>query len=269
MPIPIFLVDAFTKTPFGGNPAGVCLLSSWPQDGWMQAVAAEVNASETAFAVPEGGNAYGLRWFTPVAEVPLCGHATLATSHVLLESGRASDAEPIAFRTLSGELAAERSAVGIELDFPAIPVAECTAPDALVSVLEGTPTFVGRTAPPRAGGEVNYLCELPNEQAVRNLKPDVALLRRVPGHVIVTARGSGSYAVVSRFFAPTIGLDEDPVTGLAHCSLAPYWAPRLGHTQFLAWQASARGGEMTVTLRGDRVGLAGQAVTIWSGECHV
>jgi PhzF family phenazine biosynthesis protein len=268
VPIPIFLVDAFTKVPFSGNPAGVCLMSSWPKDAWMQAVAAEVNASETAFVVPEG-NAHGLRWFTPVAEVPLCGHATLATSHVLFESGRARDGEPLAFRTLSGQLEAVRAPAGIELDFPAIPVRQCDAPEGMVSALGATPAFVGRTAPPRAMGELTYLCELADEQAVRNLKPDVELLRRVPGHVIVTARGSGSYAIVSRFFAPTIGLDEDPVTGLAHCSLAPYWAPRLGQARFLAWQASARGGEMTVTLRADRVGLAGQAVTIWSGECHV
>jgi PhzF family phenazine biosynthesis protein len=234
----------------------------------MQAVAAEVNASETAFVVTEEDR-HGLRWFTPVAEVPLCGHATLATAHVLFESGRARDGEQLVFRTLSGELVALPSVTGIELNFPAIPVHECDPPEGLVTALGITPTFVGRTAPPASSGDVNYLCELPTEGAVRNLRPDINLLRRLPGHVIVTARGSDSYAIVSRFFAPTIGLDEDPVTGVAHCSLAAYWAPRLGQTQFLAWQASARGGEMMVTLRGDRVALAGQAVTVWSGDCHV
>jgi PhzF family phenazine biosynthesis protein len=263
--VPIFLVDAFTTVPFAGNPAGVCLLPSWRSDRWMQAIAAEMNVAETAFVVRDG-SAYGLRWFTPAVEVPLCGHATLAAAHVLYGSGQ--DDGRIVFSTMSGELRAARVGDGIELDFPASPVERCDAPPDLVSGLGVTLMFVGRTSQPECG-EARYLCELKDEQTVRSVTPDIARLRAVPGNVIITARATGDYAIVSRFFAPRVGIDEDPVTGSAHCSLAPYWASRLGRSHFRAWQASARGGEIEITLRDDRVGLAGHAVTVWSGACQV
>jgi PhzF family phenazine biosynthesis protein len=264
----IVLVNSFTRAPFAGNPAGVCLLPSWRDESWMQSIAAEMNVPETAFVVPDGPR-FGLRWFTPVTEVPLCGHATLATAHVLFELGRVVEPNRIRFMTASGELAATRDEDQIELDFPALPVTPCQVPANLVPALGASPTFVGHTASGGAQAEVIYLCELSAENTVRSLRPDLQKLREVPGSVIVTARGAGRHAIVSRFFAPAIGIDEDPVTGIAHCALAPYWAPRLERSRFLAWQASARGGEIEVTLRDTRVGLAGHAVTIWSGECVV
>jgi len=268
MSVPMFIVDAFTKLPFAGNPAAVCLLPAWRSDTWMQSVAAEMNLAETAFIVAEGSR-FGLRWFTPAVEVPLCGHATLASSHVLFDSGRAPAERPIEFMSASGLLTAIRAHDRIELDFPAIPVTKCDPPDGLPQGIGVTPDFVARTAPRGVRGDVDYLCVLRDAETVSSLRPDVAQLRRVNGGVIVTARGSGRYAIVSRFFAPGYGIDEDPVTGGAHCALTPYWAPLLGRERFLAWQASPRGGELEVTLRGDRVALAGHAVTVLSGECRV
>lgn len=268
MPVPLFLVDAFTRDPFRGNPAGVCLLPSWPPDAWLAAVAAEVNVSETAFLVGDGSRVH-LRWFTPAVEVPLCGHATLAAAHVLFERGLAPDADRVVFSTLSGELTAARSDDRIELDFPLTPVRACEPPEALVAALGTRPleTLISDLRPGRA--DANYLCILEHERAVREVRPDFAPLRRLPASVIVSARGADPYAIVSRYFAPAVGIDEDPVTGSAHCALAAYWAPRLGVDRFLAWQASDRGGEIEVTVRGPRVGLAGHAVTVSAGECLV
>jgi len=268
MSIPLFLVDAFTREPFRGNPAGVCLLPSWRPDGWLQGVAAEMNVSETAFLVSEGSR-FHLRWFTPAIEVPLCGHATLAAAHVLFEAGLAPDARRVGFTTLGGDLAAARAGDRIELDFPLVPVSEAAATDELVAALGVRPVHVGLTAPRPGRDDTNYLCILEHEHDVRELRPDLSRLRRLPASVIVSARGSGAYDIVSRYFAPLVGIDEDPVTGSAHCALADYWAPRLGRTRFRAWQASARGGEIEVTVRGSRVGLAGHAVTIWSGQSRV
>lgn len=267
MPVPLFLVDAFTGHPFRGNPAGVCLLPSWRPDQWLAAVAAEVNASETAFLVAEDGR-FHLRWFTPAVEVPLCGHATLAAGHVLFERGLAPDPGRVVFVTRSGELAAARRGDRIELDFPLLQVRPCQPPDELVASLGIRPIDTAVVAD-SGRNDVNYLCVLEREQDVREIAPDFALLRAMPASVIVSAAGSGPHAIVSRYFAPAVGIDEDPVTGSAHCALAAYWAPRLGVTSFLAWQASSRGGEIEVTVRGARVGLAGRAVTIAAGECLV
>jgi PhzF family phenazine biosynthesis protein len=268
MSVPLFIVDAFTRAPFAGNPAGVCLLQAWRSDSWMQALAAEMNLAETAFVVPDGSR-FGLRWFTPAVEVPLCGHATLASAHVLFDTHRVPEDSTVGFLTASGELRARRAGGRIDMDFPSVPVAACDWPPALVAALGVTPVFVGRTVPPGPRGEVNYLCELQDPATVRALSPDFAQLRTLDGGVIVTARGTGPHAIVSRYFAPGVGIDEDPVTGSAHCALARYWAPLLGLHHFLAWQASARGGELELTLRGDRVQLAGHAVTVLSGECQV
>jgi predicted PhzF superfamily epimerase YddE/YHI9 len=266
---PLFLVDAFTREPFAGNPAGVCLLKAWRPDGWLQAIAAEMNVAETAFLV-RSGRRFHLRWFTPAVEVPLCGHATLASAHVLFETGRAPDPERVVFDTRSGELAAARSAGAVELDFPVVPVEECNPPDALAPALGRRPAYVGLTAFRPGRPDASYFCVFDREQDVRDIRPDLSTLRRLPASVIVTARAAaGRHAIVSRYFAPAVGIDEDPVTGSAHCALAAYWAPRLGRDRFLAWQASPRGGEIEVSLRGSRVGLCGHAVTVWSGRCRL
>jgi predicted PhzF superfamily epimerase YddE/YHI9 len=259
MSLALFQVDAFTDRPFAGNPAAVCLLDE-PRDArWMQDVAREMNLSETAFLEP-ADDGYGLRWFTPAVEVALCGHATLASAHVLWETGTLEPAAAARFHTLSGLLTAERQREWIELDFPARPAEEAPPPAGLLEAF-GDPVFVGRSRD-------DYLLELPSEDAVRTAAPDhrrVAALG-VRG-VIVTARASSPpYDFVSRFFAPGSGIDEDPVTGSAHCTLGPYWAPQLGKDELLAYQASARGGVVKVRVAGDRVKLGGQAVTVLRGR---
>lgn len=269
MSIPLFQIDAFTSSPFSGNPAAVCLLDVPADAGWMQQVAAEMNLAETAFVVPEG-DGFGLRWFTPEVEVALCGHATLASAHALWETGRVASGREIAFETLSGTLRARQDGDRIAIELPLRPVVPCEPPPALVEALGSAPKAAYQTS---SGGTAkahgNYLLEFDAEAAVRGLKPDFGRLRGVPGGVIVTAAGSGRHDFVSRFFAAPYGIDEDPVTGSAHCSLAPFWAERLGKTTLLAWQASARGGELLVTLDGDRVRLAGHAITVLRGELVV
>ena len=270
MTVPLLQIDAFTSRAFGGNPAAVCLLDSPADPRWMQQVASEMNLAETAFVVSQGPS-FGLRWFTPEVEVALCGHATLASAHALWETGRVPGAAAIAFETLSGTLRARQDGDRIAIELPVRPVSPCAAPPALIEALGATPRV--STATSAEGGTSqahgNYLLEFEDEAAVRALAPRFHLLRDVPGGVIVTAGGTGQYDFVSRFFAAPYGINEDPVTGSAHCSLAPYWAERLGKTSFLAWQASARGGELHVALAGDRVRLAGHAVTVLRGELAV
>jgi predicted PhzF superfamily epimerase YddE/YHI9 len=266
MRIPIYQVDAFTREPFRGNPAGVCLLDHPKPAEWMQQVAAEMNVSETVFVVPDASG-FTLRWFTPSSEVALCGHATLATAHVLWETGRARGDRPIPFLSASGALGAIRVGDEIELDFPVMPVVACDPPDGLVEALGAAPSFVGSTPPRGVGQERDHLVLFDNESAVRELRPQIQMLRGMPGGVIVTARAaSGPYDIVSRYFAPAFGIDEDPATGVAHCALAHFWAPRLGRQAFLAWQASTRGAAIRVELRGARVRLSGHAVTVLRGE---
>jgi len=258
----IFQVDAFTDTPFSGNPAGVCLLDEPKDDGWMQAVAAEMNLSETAFLLMEKAG-YRLRWFTPTIEVELCGHATLSTAHVLYEIGEAEPAEPIEFQSRSGTLGArwDSDHDRVVLDLPARPTEPAPIPSEISRAL-------GIQAV--AGGRVGklHLIEIASEEAVRSMKPDFQTLRTFPGRgVMVTSRASTrGFDFVSRYFAPWIGIDEDPVTGSAHCALAPYWNARLGKTEMLAYQASPRGGVVHVRLDGDRVHLGGQARTVIVGE---
>jgi predicted PhzF superfamily epimerase YddE/YHI9 len=262
---PLYQVDAFTAEPFAGNPAAVCLLEDDADPGWMQRVAAEMNLSETAFLRPgaEAGR-YGLRWFTPTVEVELCGHATLASAHVLFTEGLAEAGRELRFDTASGPLAARRDRDGaIWLDFPATPATPVDPPAGLVEALGGgAARWVGR-------GRFDYLVELADEQAVRDLAPDVRRLEGLgPRGVIVTAAGAGSggHDFVSRYFAPAAGIDEDPVTGSAHCTLGPFWAERLGRSELTGFQASARGGLVQVHPRGDRVLLGGQAVTVLRGQ---
>jgi PhzF family phenazine biosynthesis protein len=263
---PIVHVDAFTSAAFAGNPAAVCVLRE-PRDArWMQLVAREMNLSETAFVVP-GEPAWSLRWFTPVTEVDLCGHATLASAHVLWERGLLEPTRAAAFDTRSGRLTARRLAgaspqdVWIELDFPATPDEESAALAGLAEALGAAPRYVGRS-------RFDFLLEVESEEAVRSMAPDFAKLRAFDTRgVIVTARASTpGVDFVSRYFAPAFGLDEDPVTGSTHCCLGPYWARRLGRSSFVAHQISARGGVIKVALEGDRVRLAGQAVTVLRGE---
>lgn len=258
-----FHVDAFTAEPFRGNPAAVVLLEQARADEWMQAFAADMNLSETAFVQPRD-QGFGLRWFTPAVEVDLCGHATLASAHVLWEQGIAAHAEPIDFYTRSGVLKAARRDERIELDFPSKPSEAVTPPEGLCHALGAPAKYVGRN-------QFDYLIELESEIAVRGLKPDLAGLRRIKGRgFIVTARSEDSrYDFISRFFAPGVGVDEDPVTGSAHCSLAPFWAERLGKSEMLGYQASRRGGEVGVRLAGSRVFLLGRAVTLVRGQVNL
>ena len=267
---PLFQVDAFAAGPFTGNPAAVCLIGprEAPDDAWMQAVAAEMNLAETAFVRPRPDGSFDLRWFTPLAEVRLCGHATLASAHALWEMGRLHASAHARFHTLSGLLEAAREGQGesatITLDFPATPTRPVEAPAGLLDALGLPDTLV------ESDGE-DYLIEVDDERAVRAVQPDMARLREVDARgVIVTARSTEAATdIVSRFFAPRVGVPEDPVTGSAHCRLAPYWAGRLGTNVLEAVQASARGGRLRVELRGDRVRLTGSAVTVFRGELLV
>jgi len=259
-------IDAFTDRPFRGNPAAVCLLDAPADSAWMQQVAAEMNLAETAFLVPLGER-FGLRWFTPTVEVELCGHATLASAHALWQVGKVPLGAPIAFETASGVLTAEPDGDRIAIELPARPMAICETPSGLIDALGATPRAVSESVPARAHD--NVVVEFFDESEVRALAPRFDRLRAFDFGVIATARGTGRYDFISRYFAAPYGIDEDPVTGSAHCSLAPYWAERLGKTTFLAWQASARGGELRVQLTGDRVRLSGHAVTVLRGELTV
>lgn len=259
--LPIYQVDAFTDKPFAGNPAAVCFPNGPQTDLWMQQVAAEMNLSETAFLVPEA-DGYHLRWFTPLAEVALCGHATLASSHILWETGRLPEGAMAKFYTLSGLLTARLdSQKWIELNFPVKPVEEAPVPPELAQILNISPTFTGKN-------QFDYVVEVENEDIVRHLTPDFQALKKLPVRgVVVTAKSSDpEFDFVSRFFAPAVGVNEDPVTGSAHCCLAHYWSQKLGKHQFNAVQISKRGGRLRITLDGDRVLIGGQAVTVLKGE---
>lgn len=260
MGLRITQVDAFTDTPFAGNPAVVCLLPAPRDEGWMQKVAREMNLSETAFLVPQA-DGYALRWFTPAVEVVLCGHATLASAHVLWEDGHLPPGRQARFHTKSGLLTGDRAGEWIELDFPAKREEPAPAPAGLAEALGAAPKYIGRN-------QFDYLVEVDGEATVRGLKPDHGALGALPVHgVIVTARAdSPGYDFVSRFFAPGSGVAEDPVTGSAHCALGPFWQSRLGKRELVAYQASPRGGVVRVRVAGERVMLGGKAVTVLRGE---
>lgn len=260
MGIAITQVDAFTDQPFRGNPAAVCVLSEPADETWMQNVAREMNLSETAFLYLEGDR-YNLRWFTPAVEVALCGHATLASAHVLWERGHMAEDKTARFNTKSGLLTAQKHGRWIELDFPATLEALAAPPDGLADALGAAVRYVGKN-------KFDYIVELESEDVVRSLQPDFTSLRKIPvrGVIVTSVSDSTEYDFVSRFFAPASGVDEDPVTGSAHCCLGPYWSQRLGKSEFVAYQASARGGVVRVRVVGDRVKLGGQAVTVLRGE---
>jgi PhzF family phenazine biosynthesis protein len=260
MTLPLWQIDAFSSIPFAGNPAAVTFLDAPRDDAWHQAVAAEMNLAETAFlSAHEDG--FGLRWFTPVVEVDLCGHATLASAHFLWESGRLGRGEVARFHTRSGLLTADRDGDWIVLDFPATPATPATTPHDLVDALGATPAWVGRSV-------FDVVVRYDDPAVVRALTPDFTRLAGVPARgIIVTAPGDEpGIDFVSRFFGPAVAVPEDPVTGSAHCALAPLWAERLGRTRLVGYQASRRGGVVRVEVRGDRVLLGGQAVTVVRGE---
>ncbi len=262
MPQSFVQVDAFTAERFTGNPAAVCVLREPRAEAWMQAVAREMNLSETAFLVRRAeSDGFDLRWFTPATEVDLCGHATLASAHVLFEDGYLAPGDIARFHTKSGLLTARLNDGWIELDFPATPDEPTAMPAGLAEAIGATPTYVGRS-------RFDLVVEVDGEEVVRALRPDFTRLRTLPVRgVIVTSRAATEGVdFVSRFFAPAAGVDEDPVTGSAHCCLAPFWASRLGKSDFFARQVSARGGNVRVALAGDRVRLSGQAVTVMRGE---
>jgi len=264
-PLPVQVVDAFADQAFSGNPAAVCYLTHPAPAQWMQQVAAEMNLSETAFLLREGDE-FRLRWFTPLAEVKLCGHATLASAHVLWSEGHLPEEQPARFKTLSGPLVAEKRGEQIQLDFPRRPIAPLDHPPLaeLAAALQVRPSAVWET-------DEDWVVLLENERFVQELQPDFARVSQLAARgLIVTAMGgSTGFDFVSRFFVPKLGINEDPVTGSAHCSLAPFWADRLGKQHFRAWQASRRGGVLEVQLMGDRVLLLGRALTTLRGQLLV
>ena len=264
MPVPLYVVDAFTDRPFAGNPAAVCPLDGPMPEDWLRNVAMEMNLSETAFVWPEG-DGYRLRWLTPAVEVDLCGHATLAASHVMWETGRVPAGRTIRFETRSGMLTAEPRDGLIELDFPARPAALGPIDQTVADALGTNPAAYGLNG-------MDAFVVVASEAEVRRLRPDFRQLGTVGVRgVIVTAEADAGkpYDFVSRFFAPGSGIDEDPVTGSAHCCLAPYWGERLGKTEMTGYQASKRGGMVRVRLAGNRVKLGGTAVTMTRGELLV
>jgi PhzF family phenazine biosynthesis protein len=265
MPVTVLQIDAFTDRPFAGNPAAVCLLDAPAEAVWMQNVAAEMNLSETAFIHPlEDG--FALRWFTPAVEVELCGHATLASAHALWSEERVASQQPIRFHTASGWLTASRSDDLIELDFPATPASPIEMPN-------GLPEALGHTAAPIWLGQNRFdrMLVVASEGEVRQMTPNFGQLATLTERgIMVTSRsGNPQFDFISRYFAPAAGIDEDPVTGSAHCTLAPYWAEQLGKTQLVGYQASPRGGVVQVALRDDRVALRGHAVTVLRGQLAI
>ena len=259
MGLKISQIDAFTDRPFAGNPAAVCVLPGWRDEAWMQNVAAEMNLAETAFLVRRGDD-FELRWFTPEVEVELCGHATLASAHYLWESGDLRNSAEARFHTKSGVLIAKQHGGAIELDFPATPASRVEPPDGLASALGVEPLSI-------SSNRFDLLVEVASEDELRAIEPDFRALKKVDVRgTIVTAISDGDYDFVSRLFAPAFGIDEDPVTGSAHCTLGPFWGDRLNKTEMRGYQASKRGGEVGVRLAGDRVVLIGRAVTVFNAE---
>jgi PhzF family phenazine biosynthesis protein len=260
MNILIHQVDSFTESPFRGNPAGVCVLDRARDESWMQNVAAEMNLAETAFLHQEEGG-YRLRWFTPSAEVDLCGHGTLASAHILWETRTVPDQDPIRFDTASGILSVRRSGRWIEMEFPATPAKPVSGPEDLEEALGASPVYVGESL-------FDLLVEVDSEETLLGLKPNLSRMAewKVRGTIVTSSSNNPDFDFLSRFFAPAIGIPEDPVTGSAHCCLAPYWSQRLEKTELVAYQSSPRGGTVRMLDRGDRVSLFGKAVTVLRAE---
>ena len=260
MRIPIYQVDAFTDRLFAGNPAAVCLLDSWPEDAFLQSIAAENNLSETAFLVKDGAR-YQLRWMTPVTEVALCGHATLAAAFVIFNFVEPARVE-LVFDTLSGELRVRRGDNQLQMDFPSLPPEPCACPPALSAALGTQPREVLRSAQ-------YYVARFDSAADILALQPDMEKLKTLDRMATVATAPGDTEDCVSRVFGPKVGIPEDPVTGSAHSVLTPYWAARLGQSHVHARQLSTRGGELFCELRGDRVSIAGQAVLYMQGEIHL
>jgi len=257
---PFYLVDAFTAEPFTGNPAAVYVLDRWPADAWLECVAREMNQSETAFLVQSGGG-FHLRWFTPKVEVDLCGHATLASAHVLWSTGAADRSQPIIFSTRSGALTATVAGDLIELDLPLLPEQPTQGPPGMAEALGVAPIYAGKS-------RHDLVVQVASEEDVRSTRPNFTRLSEIVtrGVIITAASSDVAFDFVSRFFAPAAGINEDPVTGSGHCALGDFWRKRLNKTSFRAYQASARGGVVHVRVAGDRAILGGQAVTVVRGE---
>jgi len=261
MIVDFFQVDSFTDKPYSGNPAAVCILNDNPTEEWMKFVAREMNLSETAFIVPKSDNSFDLKWFTPLKEVDLCGHATLAAAHILWEKNILKTNENVRFQTRSGLLTCKKINNRIEMDFPAEEVKDATAPDELIEGLKINPLYVGKN-------RFGYLVEVESEEIVNNLNPELDLLKKVDmlGVAVTSRSDSEKYDFVSRFFAPAYGIDEDPVTGSSHCCLAPYWSKKLGKNELDACQTSKRRGELSLRLVDDRVFIIGDAITVFEGK---
>ncbi len=258
--ISIFQVDAFTNLPFSGNPAGVCILQSSADSDWMQKVAGEMNLSETAFLYKED-DGFNLRWFTPTVEVDLCGHATLASAHILWQEKYLREDQETKFFTKSGILTARKCGDWIKLNFPIEPDMETIPPEDLLKALGVKVLYVGKN-------RFDYIVEVESEKVVRDIAPDLTLLSKITGRglIVTSLSDTNEFDFVSRFFAPGEGIDEDPVTGSAHCCLGPYWMKRLGKSEFSAYQASTRGGIVKVKIEDKRVILGGKAVTVFKGN---
>lgn len=260
----IFQVDSFAHRPFSGNPAAVCVLDHTPDDSWLQGVALDMNLSETAFLLKEAAG-WRLRWFTPAVEVDLCGHATLAAAHILYSYAYEAADATIRFHTRSGELQVQKEGDWLQMNFPAEKPTAAPPPDGMLEALGCKASFIGKN-------RMDYLIEVASESQLRELDPDFQSLRKIPARgMIVTAQADSAkgYDFASRFFGPAVGVDEDPVTGSAHCALAPYWAEKLGRDKLVGYQASARGGIVRTEVRGERVLLGGQALTVFEGELLV
>ncbi|TWU49266.1 PhzF family phenazine biosynthesis protein [Rubripirellula reticaptiva] len=261
MKVPLFQVDAFADRRFSGNPAAVCLLDDEADSEWMQSIASEMNLSETAF-VRRVKDEFQLRWFTPAYEVDLCGHATLASAHILWAEGGVKANEPIHFQTRSGVLTCKQDGDLIELNFPATPPAQTEPPPRLLEALGvNTSEYIGQSP-------FDQFVVVSSEEIVRSLQPDFGKLAEIPmrGVIVTAVSDDPQFDFVSRFFAPSAGVNEDPVTGSAHCCLGPFWQKRLGKSEMMAYQASKRGGAVRVRIDGDRVLLGGKAVTVLKGE---
>src|SRR5688572_15764614 len=252
----IYQIDAFTSVPFKGNPAAVVPFDAWPVDEVMQNIALENNLAETAFFIPDGDN-YKLRWFTPTVEMDLCGHATLATGYLIFEI-LGTDKKILRFQTLSGELTVEKEGDRYAMDFPSRPASPVEAPAGLIEAIGAEPTEILKAN--------DYLLVFENEAQVKAIQPDLGALKKVASRGVIVSAPGGSSDFVSRFFAPAVGVDEDPVTGSSHSTLIPYWAERLGKNELFARQVSSRGGELFCELRGDRVKIGGNATLYMTGE---
>ena len=253
---PLYQVDAFANQPFKGNPAAVCVLRRQESEKWMQSLAAEMNLSETAYLSPEK-NGWRLRWFTPTTEVDLCGHATLASAHILWEQGALAPDSPARFHTRSGLLSAVRKEGWIEMDFPAEIETQAEFPEDSIKAFGVPARYVGKN-------RFDFILEFESAETIRKMTPDFSLLSQVSsrGFIATSASDSDQYDFISRFFAPAAGINEDPVTGSAHCCLGPYWAEKLGKSELVGYQASKRGGVVKVRVGDERVYLSGQAITV-------